>query len=108
MTGAYSTVGENDTAFGGRRSARYIMNIAGHVPEATGYETERAWVRRFWSAMQPFAMGSGGYINFQAEEDPDRVRATYGPEKFDRLARIKAKYDPDNVFHFNANIQPAP
>jgi FAD/FMN-containing dehydrogenase len=107
MTGAYSTVGENDTAFGGSRSARYIMNIAGHVPEAAGYEAERAWVRDFWSAMQPFAMGSGGYINFQAEEDPDRVRATYGPEKFDRLARIKAKYDPDNVFHFNANIQPA-
>ena len=106
MTGAYSGVGDDDTAFGGSRSAGYIMNIAGHVPDPVGYESERAWVRDFWTAMQPFATGSGGYINFQVEEDADRVRNTYG-SKYDRLARIKAKYDPDNIFHLNANIKPA-
>ena len=51
-------------------------------------------------------MGDGTYINVLVEQDDARVRETYGP-KFDRLQRIKAKYDPDNVFRHNANIKPA-
>jgi FAD/FMN-containing dehydrogenase len=49
---------------------------------------------------------SGGYSNFQMDEEPDRVRGMYGAN-YDRLARIKAQYDPDNVFNVNQNIKPA-
>ena len=46
------------------------------------------------------------YVNFMMEEGEERVKATYG-ENYDRLAKIKAKYDPENLFHINQNIKPA-
>ncbi len=61
-----------------------------------------------WEALLPFAADGGSYVNFMTDYEPDRVRATYGPTKYERLARIKAAYDPRNVFHRNANIEPDP
>ena len=70
------------------------------------YELDRVWVRNFWDAMRPHASGSGSYVNFMSEDVEERVKAAYGAEKYARLARIKAEWDPDNVFHLNANIKP--
>jgi FAD/FMN-containing dehydrogenase len=74
-------------------------------PEAVA--AERTWIRSFWSALKPHAISVGGYVNEMTEYKEDRVKASYGPIKYDRLAQIKAVYDPDNMCHRNANIKPA-
>ena len=107
LGGTFSEVGEDDTAFGGTRTPHYSLVIVGTALEPEVLAAERVWVRSFWEALQPLANGIGSYVNLMAEFEPDRVRASYGPAKYERLARIKAKYDPDNVFHHNANIEPA-
>ena len=107
LSGAYRKPGDADTAFGGSRSAGYVFNIEAAASNHEVYAADRTWVRNFWDAMLPHATGSGGYVNFMAEADEDRVRASYGEAKYQRLARIKAEYDPQNVFHLNAKIKPA-
>ena len=104
--GAYSRVGIDDTAFGGPRTPMWVFNIAAVAPDPDLLATDRAWVRSFWDALLPYASSTGGYVNFQNDIDEERVRESYGPAKYDRLARVKAEYDPDNVFHKNANIKP--
>ncbi|HET9257793.1 MAG TPA: FAD-binding oxidoreductase [Pseudonocardiaceae bacterium] len=107
LDGAFSAVPDDATAFGGRRAPRYMVNIAGIAASSEVLRTERAWARSVWSALRPFARDAGGYVNSMTENDESRVRAAYGPVKYARLARIKNKYDPGNVFHLNANIKPA-
>ena len=108
LDGAYSQVGDDDTAFGGGRSPRYGAFLIGLAPDPGMLEADRDWVRGFWNALKPHAIGSGeGYVNATADVRADRVRSSYGPAKYQRLAGIKAEYDPDNLFHLNANIVPA-
>jgi FAD/FMN-containing dehydrogenase len=108
LDGAYSAVGDDDTAFSGGRSPRYGTFIIGQAPDADLLTADRDWVRDFWRALRPYAVGSGdGYVNGMTDYAADRVRSSYGPAKYERLATIKAEYDPDNVFHLNANIAPA-
>ena len=106
LGGAYARVGEQETAFGGSRAARYVVNIAAVCPTPDLLAADRAWVRGFWDALRPQARGTGSYVNFMAEYEEDRVRAAYGEAKYGRLAHIKAQYDPFNVFHRNVNIKP--
>ena len=107
LDAAYSRVDENATAFGGTRSPQFALAIVGLTPDAELLEPERGWVRGFWEALRPLAIGSGeGYVNAMCEYGDERLRATFGPAKYERLARIKALYDPDNFFHRNANIKP--
>ncbi len=106
LGGEFARVGDNDTAFGGSRSVRYIVNVSAGAMERELYDADHAWVRAYWSDLVPHAVGVGSYVNFLSDPEEDRVRAAYGPDKYARLADVKARYDPDNVFHLNANIQP--
>jgi FAD/FMN-containing dehydrogenase len=107
LGGKYAEPAEDDTAFGGSRRTRYALNIAAGAPTAELLEADRAWVRSFWADLVPHAGGIGSYVNFMSEFEEDRVRASYGADKYQRLSEIKAKYDPANLFHHNANIRPA-
>jgi FAD/FMN-containing dehydrogenase len=107
LDGAYAEVGEEDTAFGGRRVPRYELFVHPICTDAETLAVDRAWARRIWDALRPLGMSIGGYVNSMSEEDSDRVLASYGQAKYERLARIKAEYDPGNVFHRNINIKPA-
>ncbi len=107
LGGAFCDTDEDDTAFGGSRTPKWVVNIAGVTDDPEVLVAEKAWVRDFWQALTPHSRESAGYVNFMNEYEEDRVRAAYGPAKYDRLARVKATYDPDNVFHHNQNIKPA-
>jgi len=63
------------------------------------------WAQSYWKALHPYTAG-GGYSNFLMEEGQDRIHAAY-QDNYDRLATIKAQYDPENVFHVNQNITPS-
>jgi hypothetical protein len=104
---AYSEAGEDDTAFSGGRSPRFAVFIVAVCPTPQLLAADREWARSFWEALRPHSLGAGSYVNAMTEFEDDRVRAAYGPAKYERLAKIKGKYDPQNLFHHNANIQPA-
>ena len=104
---AYSEAGEDDTAFSGGRSPRFGVFILAVCPTPQLLAADRAWTRSFWEALRPHSLSDGSYVNTGFEFEGDRVRAAYGPAKYERLAKIKGKYDPQNLFHHNANIQPA-
>jgi len=108
LDGAYSQVADAETAFSGGRSPRYGVFLVGAAPDADLLAADRRWVRDFWERLRPLAIGTGdGYVNGVAESADEQTRNSYGPAKYERLAAIKAEYDPDNVFHLNANIRPA-
>jgi FAD/FMN-containing dehydrogenase len=87
------------------RDAKWTAVIAGVDPDPANADALRSWTIDYSEALQPYSMG-GSYVNFMMDEGQERVQATYGPN-YARLASIKAKYDPDNVFHVNQNIKPA-
>jgi FAD/FMN-containing dehydrogenase len=99
---------EHDEADGavGNRDVRYVTGILGMwEPDEPNGDTFTQWVRDAGMKLRPFTTGRT-YINFQtADEGDDRIRETYG-DNFNRLAAIKKKYDPDNLFRVNKNIPP--
>jgi FAD binding domain/Berberine and berberine like len=105
LTGRYREIADDATAWGSPRSARWAATIVGYAADEVTLEAERGWVRDLWQALRPHA-SDAVYVNFEADLDNARVRASYGEEKYRRLAALKAEWDPDNVFRHNANIPP--
>jgi FAD/FMN-containing dehydrogenase len=104
LGGAVSRVGPDETAVN-YREARYNVIIVGMWADPAADEQNIRWVRELSEAMQPFSSG-GVYVNYLGEEGADRVRAAYGPAKYERLVGLKNKYDPTNFFRLNQNIKP--
>lgn len=108
LDAAYSRVADADTAFSGGRSPRYNVFVIAATPTPELLELDRAWVRGLHAALAQTTTHSDVYVNaLRGTEGEDRVRAAYGPEKYERLAAVKRAYDPQNVFRRNANIRPA-
>jgi FAD/FMN-containing dehydrogenase len=104
--GAMSRVGETDTAYGGR-DAGFLVTGEASWDDPAVTDDAIAWGREFWDAMGRHSTG-GLYLNFPGfgEEKEALVRAGYGVN-YDRLAALKAQYDPANLFRMNLNIPPA-
>ena len=106
--GAVARVSRDATAYAGRDVAHNIVIEGVWLPGESGEyaAAETAWARGFLHALQPHRAGSV-YVNFlDSDDDSSRVREAYGDEIYRRLTEVKAKYDPDNVFHHNKNIPP--
>ncbi len=103
LGGAMARTPVEATAFAHRVSP-YIYNIIGMWREPQETQSGVAWVRDFGQAMQP--LSAGAYLNFMGEEGEKRVRSALGVN-YERLAAVKARYDPANLFHVNQNIKPA-
>jgi FAD/FMN-containing dehydrogenase len=103
IDGACHRVASDETAFA-YRDARFACVIAGMWPDPADNDRNIAWVRDYWEAIHPHSE-PGGYVNFMAADDQDRVRENYRGN-YDRLAEVKRRYDPGNLFRMNQNIEP--
>ena len=103
LGGAMARVPADATAFA-HRSSRIMVNLAAFYG-ADDRQRREAWVADFKAALDQG--DAGAYVNFLVDEGPDRVRAAYPGATWDRLASVKAKYDPTNLFRLNQNVPPA-
>jgi FAD/FMN-containing dehydrogenase len=102
--GAVSRIPNDATAYG-HRDAQYVLNVHGRWAD-TGKDRDCiGWARGLFDAAAPFSTGAV-YVNFLTNDEQDRIRAAYGAN-YERLAVLKRKYDPTNLFRMNQNIQPA-
>jgi FAD/FMN-containing dehydrogenase len=107
LNGGLQRLRKDETAWS-YRDANFSTVIFAVDTDATVMSERRQWVRDLWSAMHPYSAG-GGYVNFlmdETDEGQDRVAASYR-DNYPRLAQVKAKYDPGNLFRMNQNIKPA-
>jgi FAD/FMN-containing dehydrogenase len=103
LGGAAARVPIDATAYG-HRDQRIMVNIASFYEGEADRARRVAWVHELASAIR---QSDGAYVNFVGDEGAEGVRSAYPPETYARLAEIKRRYDPDNLFHRNQNIPPA-
>jgi hypothetical protein len=103
ITGAAGKVGKEDTPWA-YRDAKYAGVIVGVDPDPGNAGKITEWTKQYWEALHPYSSG-GAYSNFMMDEGQERVMASFR-HNYERLVRIKSKYDPDNLFSVNQNIHP--
>ena len=104
LGGAMARVRNDATAFA-HRASPIMVNLAAFYDDETDKARKQVWLDEFASAIR---QSSGGkYVNFVGDEGEAGIRAAYPAKTYDRLAEIKRRYDPDNLFHLNQNIPPA-
>jgi FAD/FMN-containing dehydrogenase len=104
IDGAPHDTGSTDTAWA-YRDATWVSVFAGVDPDPANADAISRWSIDYFEALHPYSAG-GAYVNMMMDEGPERVRASYR-DNYDRLARIKGIYDPENLFRVNQNIEPA-
>jgi FAD/FMN-containing dehydrogenase len=104
IDGAAHDVAADATAWS-YRDARWATVYAGVDPDPQNVGAIREWSTGYQEALHPYSAG-GAYVNMMMDEGQDRVRASYR-DNYDRLAGIKAQYDPENLFQINQNIEPS-
>ncbi len=105
IDGAVRDIAPGDTAWG-YRDANWGTVYAGVDPDPANAETVRRWCVDYFEALHPYSAG-GAYVNMMMDDEgADRVKASYG-DNYERLAEVKGKYDPGNLFRVNQNIKPA-
>jgi FAD/FMN-containing dehydrogenase len=102
IDGAAHDVGPSDTPWA-YRDANWGSVFAGVDSDPANVDSIRRWSIDYFEALHPYSAG-GAYVNMMMDEGQERVRASYG-DNYDRLARIKAEYDPGNLFRINQNIE---
>jgi len=103
ISGAASRPGKEETPWA-YRDAKYAGVIVGVDPSPSNADKITKWCKDYWEALHPYSSG-GAYSNFMMDEGEDRIRASY-KYNYDRLVKIKSRYDPDNLFKVNQNIKP--
>lgn len=103
IDGAAHRKGSADTAWS-YRDANFAQVIVGVDPDPANADALRTWTVDYWEDLHPYSAG-GAYVNFMMDEGQDRVQATYR-DNYERLAQVKTKYDPHNLFQVNQNIRP--
>jgi len=102
--GATSRIGPTDTAFPHRTHPFNFFAWSTWVdPSETDLHVR--WTRQFWDAMKPH-LASGSYVNYISDDEDGTARAAFGPN-YQRLATLKNRYDPTNLFRMNHNVRPA-
>ena len=104
LGGAIARVPVNATAYA-HRASRIMVNVAAFYEGDTDRPSKERWVESFADALHQG--DDGAYVNFLVDEGPERIRAAYPGATWDRLAAIKRRYDPTNLFHRNQNVPPA-
>jgi FAD/FMN-containing dehydrogenase len=105
--GATAAVPADATAFGDR-SMPWMFSVDSIWAHPDDDGANIAWTRAFWDRLAPYSAGGRLYLNFLGDgEDPELIRRSFGAN-FDRLRAVKRRYDPENLFRFNQNIEPAP